>query len=72
MQASSRCIIRDEGKTFHWGWRRRRLETNPRDKMLLNTTMWTAFRPHANSLHRAFKWNAIYCSEDVSFLSPES
>lgn len=60
------------GKTFHWGGRRRRLGTNRRDKMLLNTTMWPAFRPHANSLPRAFKRNAIYYSEDVTFWSPES
>ena len=25
--------------------------------MLFNTTMWTAFRPHANLIHRAYKWN---------------
>lgn len=43
-----------------------------RDKMLLNTTMWIAFRPHANFIHRACKWHAIYCSEDVTYLSLES
>lgn len=71
MQASFHCIIREVVKLFTGG-RRRRQGTNRRDKMLLNTTMWPAFRPHANSLPRAFKWNAIYYSEDVTFLSPKS
>lgn len=54
-------------KTFHLGG-----ERVQREKMLLNTTMWMAFRLHANLIHRVYKGNVIYYLEDITYFSLKS